>query len=88
MNFVGGTIDVLGSLPDIVVDSRELGLVHPLGSHDPGHTAQREYYQGSAHHVVVLDILVQARRDANAAKRFFRRVLKGLQYVPRVIVTE
>ncbi|HXA24075.1 MAG TPA: IS6 family transposase [Acetobacteraceae bacterium] len=38
--------------------------------------------------VVVLDILVQARRDANAAKRFFRRLLKGLQYVPRVIVTD
>jgi putative transposase len=26
---------------------------------------------------VVLDILVQGRRDANAAKRFFRRLLKG-----------
>ena len=37
---------------------------------------------------VVLDILVQARRDGNAAKRFFRRLLKGLQYVPRVIVTD
>ena len=37
---------------------------------------------------VVLDILVQARRDAKAAKRFFRRLLKGLQYVPRVIVTD
>jgi len=37
---------------------------------------------------VVLDILVQARRDANAAKRFFRRLLKGLQYMPRVIVTD
>jgi putative transposase len=37
---------------------------------------------------VVLDILVQDRRDANAAKRFFRRLLKGLQYVPRVIVTD
>jgi putative transposase len=37
---------------------------------------------------VVLDILVQARRDANAAKRFFRRLLKGLQYVLRVIVTD
>ena len=30
---------------------------------------------------VVLDILVQARRDATAAKRFFRRLLKGLRYV-------
>jgi putative transposase len=37
---------------------------------------------------VVLDILVQERRDANAVERFFRRLLKGLQYVPRVIVTD
>ena len=37
---------------------------------------------------VVLDILVQPRRDANAAKRFFKRLLKGLQYVPRVLVTD
>ena len=36
---------------------------------------------------VVLDILGQDRRDAPAAKHFFRRLLKGLQYVPRVIVT-
>ena len=32
---------------------------------------------------VVLDILVQARRDANAEERFFWRLLKGLQYVRR-----
>ncbi len=37
---------------------------------------------------VVLDILVQPRRDAKAAKRFFKRLLRGLQYVPRVIVTD
>jgi putative transposase len=36
----------------------------------------------------VLDILVQSRRNANAAKRFFRKLLYGLQYVPRVIVTD
>src|ERR1700722_12123845 len=36
MDFVGGTIDVFGSPPDIVVNSRELGLVHPVGPHDPG----------------------------------------------------
>src|SRR5260370_34656777 len=36
MDFVGGTIDVFGSLPDIVVDSRNLGLAHPVGPHDPG----------------------------------------------------
>src|ERR1700710_2780688 len=37
---------------------------------------------------VVLDILVQARRDGQAAKRFFKRLLTGLQYGPRVIVTD
>jgi putative transposase len=37
---------------------------------------------------VVLDILVQPRRDAKAAKRFFKRLLRGLQYAPRVIVTD
>src|SRR6185295_14305020 len=36
----------------------------------------------------VLDILVQSRRNAKAAKRFFKKLLKGLQYVPRVIVTD
>ncbi len=35
-----------------------------------------------------LDILVQSRRDRKAAKRFFRKLLKGLRYVPRVIVTD
>jgi putative transposase len=39
-------------------------------------------------HGIVLDILVQSRRDAGAAKRFFRRLLKGLQYVPRVLITD
>src|SRR3712207_8189045 len=37
---------------------------------------------------VVLDILVQSRRNKKAAKRFFRKLLKGLRYAPRVIVTE
>jgi len=36
----------------------------------------------------VLDILVQSRRNAKAAKRFFRKLLRGLQYVPRVIITD
>jgi putative transposase len=36
----------------------------------------------------ILDILVQRRRDKTAAKRFFRKLLKGLTYVPRVIITE
>jgi putative transposase len=36
----------------------------------------------------VLDILVQGRRDKKTAKRFFRKLLKGLTYVPRVIITD
>jgi len=36
----------------------------------------------------VLDILVQRRRDKKAAKKFFRKLLKGYQYVPRVIITD
>jgi putative transposase len=39
-------------------------------------------------HGVVLDILVQERRNATAAKRFFKRLLKGLRYEPRRIVTD
>jgi putative transposase len=36
----------------------------------------------------VLDILVQSRRNKKAAKKFFKKLLKGLQYVPRVNITD
>jgi putative transposase len=36
----------------------------------------------------LLDILVQRRRQKKAAMRFFRKLLKGLTYVPRVIITD
>jgi putative transposase len=36
----------------------------------------------------VLDILVQTKRDKTAATKFFRKLLKGLRYIPRVIVTD
>jgi putative transposase len=36
----------------------------------------------------VLDILVQKHRDQRAATRFFRKLLKGLYYVPRKVVTD
>ena len=36
----------------------------------------------------VLDILMQSRRNRQAAKRFFRKLLKGLRYAPRVLVTD
>jgi len=39
-------------------------------------------------HGNVLDVLVQSQRNAKAAKRFLRKLLKGLRYVPRVLVTD
>ena len=37
---------------------------------------------------VVLDILVQARRDQQAAERFPRQVVDGLGYEPRGVITD
>jgi putative transposase len=39
-------------------------------------------------HGNLLDILVQSRRNKQAAKKFFRKLLKGCQYVPRVLITD
>jgi putative transposase len=39
-------------------------------------------------HGVVLDILVQGRRNATAAKRFFKRLLARLKYKPKRLVTD
>ena len=36
----------------------------------------------------VIDILVQRRRNANAAKRFFRKLLKGQGSEPRWLITD
>jgi hypothetical protein len=52
------------------------------------HGVQHYLWRAMDQDGVVLDILVQPQWDAKAAKRFFRRLLKGLQYVPRVIVTD
>ena len=39
-------------------------------------------------HGNILDILVQSRRNKTAAKKFFRKLLKGCEYVPRVLITD
>ncbi len=52
--------------------------------------------QGQVHYLwwavnqdgTVLDILVQRRRDAKAAKRFFRKVLKGQGEAPRGLFSD
>jgi putative transposase len=36
----------------------------------------------------VLDVLVQRKRNRQAAKRFFCKLLKGLLYAPRVLITD
>jgi putative transposase len=36
----------------------------------------------------VLDVLLQCHRDTEAAKRFFRKLLKKQGFVPRVMVTD
>jgi putative transposase len=36
----------------------------------------------------ILDILVQSRRHKKAAKKFFKKLRKGLCYVPRVLITD
>ena len=36
----------------------------------------------------VLDVLVQSWRDKKAAKRFIPKLLKGLRYVPRMMITD
>ncbi len=36
----------------------------------------------------VLDILVQSHRDKKAAKKFLRKLLKTLRYVPRALITD
>jgi putative transposase len=45
-------------------------------------------WRGVDQHGVVLDILVQGRRNATAAERFFKRLLGGLNYKPKRIVTD
>jgi putative transposase len=39
-------------------------------------------------HGNVLGILLKSHRDKKVAKKFFRKLLKTLRYVPRVIVTD
>jgi putative transposase len=39
-------------------------------------------------HGNILDILVQSRRNKGAAKKIFRKLLKGCQSVPRVRITD
>jgi putative transposase len=50
--------------------------------------AQHDLWRAVDHAGNSLDILGQRRRDKHAAKRCFRKLLKGVVYVPRVIITD
>ncbi len=50
---------------------------------------QRHYlWRAVDQHGNVLDVLVTSRRNTAAARRFFRRLLTGVQYLPRVLITD
>jgi transposase-like protein len=45
-------------------------------------------YRAVDQHGQVIDVLVSRRRDANAARRFFRRALSTLKVTPSEVVTD
>jgi putative transposase len=49
---------------------------------------QSDIWRAVDQHGVVLDILVQEGRDGAAAKRLFKRLLQGLQYKPKRLITD
>jgi transposase-like protein len=48
----------------------------------------RHVYRAVDQYGQVIDVLVSARRDANAARRFFRRALTTLKVTPTEVVTD
>jgi transposase-like protein len=48
----------------------------------------RYVYRAIDQHGQVIDVLVSARRDADAARRFFRRALSTLKVTPSEVVTD
>jgi putative transposase len=50
--------------------------------------SQHYLWRAVDQHGNVLDVLFQSRRNGNAATRVFRKLLKRLAYMPRVIITD
>jgi transposase-like protein len=48
----------------------------------------RYVYRAIDQHGQIIDVLVSARRDAAAARRFFRRALRMLKVTPSEVVTD
>src|SRR5215213_6123822 len=93
-----------GSRPQLAVPCRlrAVGVTPATWGRSPGDTASAPsdlprpartrnssyLWRAVDQHGVVLDILVQDRRNATAARRFFKRLLAGLKYKPRRLVTD
>jgi putative transposase len=60
----------------------------PTGLVVPGAASAAFLWRAVDQDGITLDILVQSCRSATAAKRFFKRLLKGLRYVSRVFITD
>jgi putative transposase len=65
-----------------------VGEVSYKGHRYPAEIIAHCVWRAVDQHGNVLDILVQPRRDAKAAKRFFRKLLKRQCASPRVLVTD
>lgn len=61
---------------------------HPLAWRRKINGEQKYLWRAVDQDGMVLDILLQHRRDKAAARRFFRRLLKETGSVPRVVVTD
>ncbi len=53
-----------------------------------GNGQRNSLWRAVDQHGRILDVLVTSRRNAKTAARFFRKLFKGLRYVPKVLVTD
>jgi putative transposase len=59
-----------------------------MRSSSPSQAKKHWLWRAVDQHGIVLDILVQSRRNAKAAKRLLRKLLKKQGMVPRVMITD
>ena len=79
-----------GGQPDAARFARHApgGRWHVDETHVRVNGVWRYVYRAVDQYAQVIDVLVSARRDADAARRFFRRALKMLKVTPSEVVTD
>ena len=73
-------------MPNVAATMRSMRLLRKQNIRIRG--VQHYLWRAVDQHGVVLDILVQDRRNGAAAKRFFKCLLHGLRYKPRRLITD